>query len=99
MYIPSVGGPPAVGLLVADVGVLVLVAELEAQVVDHVADAIEDVSALGKVALSSGAADVLEADVGIGVGGGGQARQDALFGQEQGARADREKGAPVVIIR
>jgi len=95
LYIPSVGGATAIRLFFADVWVVVFVTELEAQVVDDVASTIADVGALGQVTLSSQAADVLEADVGIGVGGGGQAREDALLGQEQGARADGEEGAPV----
>lgn len=81
MHLPSVGGATTIGLVVADVGIVVLVTELEAQVVDDVADTIEDVGALGQITLSSQAADVLEADVCIGVGGGRQARQDALLGQ------------------
>lgn len=92
--LPGVGGATTVRTLAANVGVLILVAKLEAKVVDDIADALDDISALGQVALGSQTADILEADDGIGVGGGGETRQDTLLGQEQGAGADGEESAP-----
>lgn len=80
--IPGVGGAATVGPLAANIGVLILVAKLESQIVDDVANALDDVGALGQVALGSLAANILEADDGIGMGGGREARQDALLGQQ-----------------
>lgn len=95
MNAPGVGGAAAIGLLVTDVGVLILVTKLEAQVVDNVAAVLDDISALCQVAGGSLAADVLESDDGVGVRGSREAGQDALLGEEQGAGADGEEGAPV----
>lgn len=92
--LPGVGGAATVRPLAANIGILILIAKLESQVVDNVADALDDISALGQVALGSLAANVLEADDGIGVGGGGEARQDTLLSQEKGASADGQESAP-----
>lgn len=81
------------------VGVLVLVAELEAQVVDNVAYVLLDNGAVAQVALGNLTADVLEADDGVGVRGGRETREDALLGQEQGAGADGEESAPGQVKR
>lgn len=78
----------------ANVRVLILITELKAQVVDDVADVLNNVGALRQVALGSLAADVFETDDGVRVGGGRKTRQDTLLGKEKGARADRHQGTP-----
>lgn len=72
-YSPSIGGSSAVGPGASDVGVLVLVTELEAQVVDDVSRVLHNIGALTKISLDSNAANVLERDDVIGVGGGREA--------------------------
>lgn len=72
-YLPSIGGSSAVGPGASDVGVLVLVTELEAQVVDDVSRVLHNIGALTKISLDSNAANVLERDNVIGVGGGREA--------------------------
>lgn len=91
--LPGVRGATTVRTLAANVGVLVLVAKLKAKIIDDISDALDDISALGQVALGGQTADILEADDSIGVGGGGETRQDTLLGQEQGAGADGEESA------
>ena len=83
----------AVLLLGQQVGVFVLVlAEVEAQVVDDVAG-VHDVGAVGHVALGSVAADDLELGHEVRVGGGGEAGQDARLAEEERAGADAHEGA------
>lgn len=67
---PSIGGSSAVGPGASDVGVLVLVTELEAQVVDNVTRVFHNIGALTKISLDGQTANVLERDNVIGVGSG-----------------------------
>lgn len=91
---PSVGGPTAsVGIgLAADVGVLVLVTEVESEVVDDVACVLDHVGALLEVARSSITAQILEASQVVGVGSRRETREDALLRQEERTGADRQDG-------
>jgi hypothetical protein len=83
----------AVLLLGQQVGVLVLIlAEVEAQVVDDVAG-VHDVRAIGHVALRGVAADDFELGHVVRVGGGGQAGEDACFAEEEGTGADAHESA------
>lgn len=78
-----------------NVGGLILAVDLKAEVVDNVAVTVQDVSSLSQLTLSSQAAQVLQLDIGVGVGGGLEAGQDALLGKEEGSGRDGEEGAPV----
>jgi hypothetical protein len=83
----------AVLLLGQQVRVLVLVlAEVEAQVVDDVAG-VHDIRTIGHVALRSVAADDFELGHEVRVGGGGEAGQDAGLAEEERAGADAHEGA------
>jgi hypothetical protein len=78
----------------ADVGVLLLVSQVEAEVVDDEADVLLDLGELIiELTLGSCLAQLLELDDVVRVGGGGQAQQDALVGQEQRAGADAHESA------
>lgn len=79
--------------LAADVRVLVLVPEVESEVVDHVADVLDNIGPLVQVALGSAAAEVLKGGHVVLVGRGGEAGEDALVGEEVRAGADGEEGA------
>lgn len=72
-YSPSIGGSSAIGPSASDVGVLVLVTKLEAQVVDDVSRVLHNIGALTKISLDSNTANVLERDNVVGVGGGREA--------------------------
>lgn len=76
--------------LAADVWVLVLVSNVETEIVDDVSGVLNDIGSLLQVAGGSITAEVLECGKVVGVGGSGQAREDALLGQEKGASANRE---------
>jgi hypothetical protein len=91
--IPGVRRATASVRLAADVWVLVLVTEVEAEIVDDVAGVLDDVGTLLEVSGSSVAADILELGDVVGVGGGGEAGEDALLGEEEGSGADGEDGA------
>ena len=69
-YSPSIGGSSAVRPGASDVGILVLVTELEAQVVDDVSGVLYNIGALTKISLDGQTANVLERDNVIGVGSG-----------------------------
>lgn len=69
-HLPSIGWSSAVGPGASDVGVLVLVTELEAQVVDNVSRVLHNIGALTKISLDGQTANVLERDNVIGVGSG-----------------------------
>lgn len=88
----------AVGVgFAADVGILVLVAQVEAQVIDDVA-LLHDVGLLGEVAGGDGGDEVLELHDEVWVGGGAESREDAELGEEEGAGADGEHGAFFVRV-
>nr|POE87472.1 hypothetical protein CFP56_30061 [Quercus suber] len=68
-----------------------VLAQVEAQVVDHV-PRLHDVGAIGQVALGdAGAEDLQFGDV-VGVGGCGETREDAGFREKEGAGADAHEG-------
>jgi len=81
----------AVFVTAADIWVVVLLAQVEAEVVDDVA-LLHDVGALRHVALGRRLAQVLQSDDEVGVGGGAEAGEDTGLGQEEGARADGHEG-------
>ncbi len=89
---PSVGGAPGVRLA-PDIGVLILVPELEAQVIHHIPGVLDDVGVFAHEPDHGVAAQVLELGNVIGVGGGSEAAQNALLRQEEGAGADGEQCA------
>jgi hypothetical protein len=91
-HIPSVRRTSARVGLTADVRVLVLVAEVEAEVVHDVASVVDDVGALAEGVACNLAAHDLEGGDEIGVGGGREAGEDALLGKEKRAGADGEEG-------
>jgi hypothetical protein len=91
---PSIGGSPAIGPGASDVGVLVLVTELKAQVVDDVACVLHNIGALTKVSLNSHTANVLELDDVVGVCSGRESSQDSLLSEQEGSSADGKEGAP-----
>ena len=100
-HAPSVGRAPVLGLA-ADVRVLVLVSELEAQVVHHVADVFHDVSVFTPIPDDRVATEDLEGGDKVGVGGGSEATEDAQLGQEVGPGADRQQralAAGVVLLQ
>ena len=86
--LPSVGGTTSGVGLAADVRVLVLVAEVKAEVVDDEASVFNHIGALLKVKSGSITANILETSHVIGVGRGGKAREDTLLGQEESSGAD-----------
>lgn len=88
--VPSSGGSASRVGLAADVWVLVLVAEVEAEVVDDVASVLYDVGTLSEVLGGSVAAKVLKLGEVVGVSGRREAREDVLLGEEQGTCAHRE---------
>lgn len=59
-HVPSIRGSATGVGLAADVGVLILISELEAEVVDNVASIVNDISSLSEVAGSGLAAKDLE---------------------------------------
>lgn len=89
--LPRIGRASSVGLA-TNVWVLVLVSEVEAQVVHHISDVLNDVGTLVEIASSSAAAENLELGDIVWVGSGGKASKDALVGEEMGAAADRQEG-------
>lgn len=93
-YSPSIGWSAAVGSGASDVGVLVLVTELEAQVVDDISCVLHNISTLAQVSLDGLAANVLERDNVIGVGGGGKPGQDSRLSKQERSGANGEEGAP-----
>jgi len=97
-HIPGVGRPPGIRPA-ADVGVLILIAELESQVVDDVADILHNISALTEITDSCLAAQILELDDVVGVGCGRETGQNALLGQQEGPSADRKQCALPAWVR
>lgn len=96
--VPSIGGAATVlrlrnVCLAANVGVLVLVANVEAKVVDHVAGLFVDVGSLLRITDGRVAADVLKGSHVVGVGRSRQTREDADLGEEEGSGADGQEGA------
>jgi hypothetical protein len=91
-HLPGVGWAPGIRLA-ADVGVLVLVAELVAEIVHHIAGVLDDVGMLAQVSDDGVAAQGLELGEEVGMGRGSKAREDALLGQEQRPGADRKQCA------
>lgn len=87
------GGRSATSIrLAADVRVLILIAEVEAEVVDDVPSVFDDVGPLVGAARGGLAAEVLEPGEVVGVGGGRQPGEDALMGEEVGPGADGQEG-------
>jgi hypothetical protein len=91
-YLPGVRWAPSIRLA-ADVGVLVLVAELVAEVVHHIAGVLYDVGMLAQVSDHGVAAQELELGEKVGMGRGSKAGEDALLGQQQRPGADRKQCA------
>ena len=92
MYVPGVGWASASVRLAADVRVLVLVADIESKVVHNVSGIFDDVGSLLHITDCGVAAEVLEGSHVVGVGGGGQARENSELGEEEGSGADGQKG-------
>lgn len=91
---PSIGGSSAVGPGASDVGVLVLVAELETQVVHDVSCVLHNIGALTKVSLDGQTTDVLERYDVIGVGSGREAGEDSLLSEQERSGADGKESTP-----
>lgn len=91
---PSIGGSSAIGPGASDVGVLVLVTELEAQVVDNVSRVLHNIGALTKISLDGQTADVLKCYNVIRVGSGREPGQDSLLSEQERSGADGEESAP-----
>lgn len=70
-----------------DVGVVVLLAQVEAEIVDDVT-LLHDVGAFGQVVLGRRLAHALQSGDVVGMGGGAKAGEDAGFGEEERAGAD-----------
>lgn len=96
-YSPSIGGSSAVGPGAPDVGVLVLVTELKAQVVDDVTCVLHNIGALAKISLDGNAANVLKGDDVVGVGGGREPGQDSLLSEQKRSGTDGEESAPAFL--
>lgn len=75
-----------------DVRVVVLLAEIETQIVDHVAF-LHDVGALAHVALRGRLAQVLQLDYVVWMGGCAQTGENTRLGEEERAGADGHQGA------
>lgn len=84
----SLGGSASSIGLATNVWVLILIADVEAKVVDDVAGVLKHIGALLEVASSSIAALVLELGHVVGVAGGRKARENAFAGKEEGAPGD-----------
>lgn len=93
-YSPSIGGSSAVWPGASDVGVLVLVTELEAQVVHNVSCVLHNIGALTKISLDGHTANILELDNVIGVGSGREPGEDSLLSEQERSGADGEESAP-----
>lgn len=91
---PSIGWSSAVWSGASDVGVLVLVTELEAQVVHNVSCVLDNIGALTKISLDGQTANVLERDNVIGVGSGREPGEDSLLSEHERPSADGEESAP-----
>ena len=91
--IPGIRRAPARIGLAADVGVLVLVTNVEPQVVYDISGVLNHVGALAEVTDSSLAAQVLELDDVVRVGCRRETGEDALVGEHEGAGADGQQGA------
>lgn len=86
------GLPPTIGPLRQHKRILLdLFAEVEASIVDDVI-LLHDVRLLEIAAAGGFLADDLELGVGVRMGGGGHALEDAGFGEEEGSGADGEEG-------
>lgn len=94
MYVPGIHrrSTSSIGLA-TDVGVLVLVVEVETEVVDNISSVFNDIGTFLEVLGSGITADVLKSGHSVGVGGSGEARQDALLAKEERASADGEDGS------
>jgi hypothetical protein len=94
MILPSVrGATTRIGIgLATDVGVLILVAKVETEVVDDVACVLDNVGTLLEVARGSIAAHILEAGHVIGVGSSRKAGEDTLLRKEKGSSANGQDG-------
>jgi hypothetical protein len=93
VVLPGIGGSSSRVGLATNVGILILVAEVESKVVDDVSSVIDDIGSLLEVSSSSIAAEVLELGKVVGVGSGREAREDALLGEEERSSADGQNGA------
>lgn len=94
-HLPSIGGSSAVGPGAPDVGVLILVTKLKAQVVHDISCVLHNIGALTKVPLDGQTANVLERNDVVGVGSGRESCQDSLLSEQKRSGADREESAPV----
>jgi len=83
--------------LAADIWVLVEIAQVEPQVIDHVS-LFHEIAAFCQLLLRTGTADILELCVEIGVCGGRQAIEDALLSEEEGAGVDGEESSFLLWI-
>lgn len=91
-YSPGIGRTTASIRLAAHVGILILVANVKAQVVHHVSSIFDDIGALGKVTNCRMAAEVLELGHIVGMGGRRKTRKNTEFGQKDGSGADGKQG-------
>ena len=76
-----------------DIGILIFIlAKVEAQIIHHVA-LLDHIAAISHIALGDAGAQVFELGDEVWVRGGGEAAQQAGFGEEEGAGADGHEGA------
>jgi len=97
--IPCIGRATAGVGLSADIGVLVFIPDIKAQVVDYISGVFHDIGALAQFTDSRLAAQVLELDDEIGVGCGREASEDTLMSKQEGPRADRQQCALASGVR
>ena len=93
MVLPGIGGSSSRVGLATNVGILILVAEVESKVVDDVSGVFDDIGSLLEVSSSGLAAEDLELGQVVGVGSGREAREDAFLGEEERSGADGQNGA------
>lgn len=79
--------------LATDVWVLVLVADIKAEVVDNITGVFYDVGTLSEVLGSSITAQVLKLGQIVRVGSGRETREDVLLGEEERTGTDGEDGS------
>lgn len=87
-YVPGIGRSTSRIGLAADIGVIILLAEIEAEVVDNVSGVFNNIGTFLEILGSSIAADILKGGEVVGVSGRRETGEDTLLRQEEGAGAD-----------
>jgi hypothetical protein len=90
--IPGVGGALPSVRLAANVWILVLIAQVKAEIVNNISSILDDVGPLLQLSLGSVAAQDLKFGHMIRVGCGRQPGENARLGEEEGSGANGEQG-------